>query len=193
MNIFFLDTSNGLTVGLYKNNSWISYEQFEEKKPSEVLHRKIFEIAHKHNVLIENSTFISIAGPGSYTGMRLSEGMAQILKICGTKIFSFYHFEVPRMTGIEQGSFCTNAFKNQFFFYDWNVDEGSSYLLNADDVNFSKNVYSNMNLSLFSSVIQTSQLIKDHPEKIFNYVINRGTFLNSYYFRSLDEEFKSIC
>lgn len=194
MKYLYLDTTNGLTIGLLNEKfEWIVFESSDEKKPSEVIHKKIDEISKQFNVDMTQSTLITIAGPGSYTGMRLSEGLANILKICGTKVVSLLHFEIPLLTGVQSGVWITNAFKNQFFVYEWNGNENRNFLIDANDMNFSKEIFSNMQLPLFKNIQFTTELIKENPQPIFNFAVNRGQFLGAYYFRTLDEEFKTIC
>lgn len=194
MNYYYLDTTNGLTIGLLNENfEWLIFENSEEKKPSEVIHKKLNDISIKFNVEITESTLITVAGPGSYTGMRLSEGLAHILKICGTKVVSLLHFEVPFLVGIKNGLWVTNAFKNQFFVFEWKENENRNYLVDANDMNFSKDVFSNMQLPLFKNVQLTTELIKNNPALVLGFAVKRGQFLGAYYFRTLDEEFKTIC
>ncbi len=189
MSYLFLDTTNGLTIGLLDRElSWIEYIYSDHKKPSELIHKLIQELCLKWNIDYSKSTLISIAGPGSYTGMRLSEGVAQISKICGMKVYSFFHFEVPALMGIDHGCFYANAFKGQLFKYSWAKATNSIALIDSkkpsEDFFYSAEVFNGENFQL------TSELIKNNPQKIFERVISRGEFFPAYYFRSLDEEFK---
>jgi tRNA threonylcarbamoyladenosine biosynthesis protein TsaB len=178
MHSLFLDTTQGLTVGLLDRDfSWVFYEYSDEKKPSEIIHDKLYFILNKFNLSIENVQFISIAGPGSYTGMRLSEGVSTILEWGGLKIFSLYHFEVPYLTGIESGRWVTNAFKNQVFLYEWNGEESKTTLL-AECLD--TEVY---------SLEKTRELILLHSRRIFPLVVQQDKFKETYYFRTLEEEF----
>jgi tRNA threonylcarbamoyladenosine biosynthesis protein TsaB len=174
----FLDTTQGLTVGLLDRDfSWVFYEYTDEKKPSEIIHDKIYFILNKFNLSIEKVQFISIAGPGSYTGMRLSEGVSTILEWGGVSIFSFYHFEVPFLTGIESGRWVTNAFKNQVFLYEWNAENSKTTLLSEC-----------LDTEAFT-LIKTRELIFSHSREIFSKVIHLNKPKETYYFRSLEEEF----
>lgn len=189
MNFLFLDTTNGLTIGLLDRElSWVEYIYSDHKRPSELIHKSLQELCIKWNIEYSKSSLISVAGPGSYTGMRLSEGVAQISKICGMKVYSFFHFEVPRFMGVEQGVFYANAFKGQLFKYSWNHETNSITLIDSkippDDFFYSAEVF---NVDKFQL---TSELIKNNSQKIFKNVIGRGKFFPAYYFRSLDEEFK---
>ena len=98
MAYLFLDTSQGLTVGVLNDDfTWKEYMTSEESKSSGRIHKDIDDILKKTNCLWDNLLGIIISsGPGSYTGMRVSEGLAQILELESHHIYSFYHFEVPK-------------------------------------------------------------------------------------------------
>jgi tRNA threonylcarbamoyladenosine biosynthesis protein TsaB len=191
MNYLFLDTTNGLTIGLLSDKiEWLFYEKLSEKKPSEVIHSKINKILESHKISFKEITLITLAGPGSYTGMRLSEGIAHILKLCDVPVISFFHFEVPSMLGVKSGKWVTNAFKGQFFIYEWNGEVSNKKLVDSLDLN--AEIYSNSFFDSNLKIILTDDLIKDNAKEIFQKVISRNEFLPAYYFRTLDEEFKSI-
>jgi tRNA threonylcarbamoyladenosine biosynthesis protein TsaB len=194
MHYLFLDSTNGLTLGLLDQEfNWVSYCDLNEKKPSEVLHSKVQALLDEEKLDFKDISLVAIAGPGSYTGMRLSEGFANIVKLSGTKVFSLFHFEIPKITGIEKGIWATNAFKGQTFFYEWDNDGNREYLLNNNDVNWKKEIFSNNQESLFENVISTKELLRVQQKVIFKFAVERGQFFPAFYFRSLDEEFKGIC
>lgn len=174
----FLDTTAGLTVGLLDDQfAWMAYESSNEKRPSEHIHEKIFFMLSKFNLQLNHLRVITVAGPGSYTGMRLSEGFSDIVSWSGVKILSFYHFEVPKFTGISSGRWMTNAFKNQIFSYQWDPKGSSTELLLecSDPDAF--------------SIEKTRELIYTNPTLIFSKVVQLNEKKESYYFRTLEEEF----
>jgi tRNA threonylcarbamoyladenosine biosynthesis protein TsaB len=174
----FLDTTQGLTVGLLDENwAWIFYEATDEKKPSEVIHEKIFSMLKLYGLELKNLRLFTIAGPGSYTGMRLSEGIATITSWAGIEVYSFYHFEVPGFCGVEAGCWTTNAFKNQIFSYQWDEHKSSTQLLSVSN---NENAF---------SIIQTRELIHLNPIEIFSKVLFLNHKKETYYFRTLEEEF----
>lgn len=194
MSYLFLDSTNGLTIGILNSKfEWIHYEDSEEKRPSEIIHVKINQLFDEFNLDLKQTTLVIAAGPGSYTGMRLGEGIAHILTLCHIKVLSFYHFEVPQMIGAISGKFVTNAFKGQYFVYEWSGEKVSELLINANDMSFLSEVYSNLNDQNFKTLISTKKLIKENSKKIFKNVVDRDQYKASFYFRSLDDEFKSIC
>lgn len=191
MHYLFLDTTNGLTLGLMDQDfHWLSFEKREEKKPSEVVHTLINEQLIKFNLKILDITLITIAGPGSYTGMRLSEGIAQMFKVCGIKILSFFHFEVPAFVGVSEGKWIAPAFKGEYFIYSWGNGKVSKELVREKELQIPNQFYSNQYFVADRQIINTTDLIHQNPGKIFKIVLDRNEFHPAYYFRSLEEEFK---
>ena len=76
----FLDTTFGITVGLLDDqNEWLDYSFVDGQKGSAVIHKIILDLLEKNNLSIKNvKALFQIAGPGSYTGMRVSDGISQI-------------------------------------------------------------------------------------------------------------------
>lgn len=174
----FLDTTAGLTVGLLDDSfAWVAYEASNEKRPSEHIHEKIFFMLSKFNLQLNQLRVITIAGPGSYTGMRLSEGFSDVVNWSGVKILSFYHFEVPLLTGVPAGRWMTNAFKNQVFSYQWDANGNFTELLSEC-----------VDANAFT-IEMTRELIYAHPILIFSKVVQLNEKKESYYFRTLEEEF----
>jgi tRNA threonylcarbamoyladenosine biosynthesis protein TsaB len=174
----FLDTTAGLTYGLLDEKfSWLAYESSNEKRPSEHIHEKIFFMLSKLNIQLSQIRIITLAGPGSYTGMRLSEGFADIAEWNGVKVFSFYHFEIPKLTGVLSGRWITNAFKNEIFSFQWDeIGEKKELLSTCDDP------------SAFT-IEMTAEHIYKYPEVIFSKVILQNEKRETYYFRTLEKEF----
>jgi len=191
MHYLFLDTTNGLTIGLLNQDlHWLSFEKRAEKKPSEVVHTLINEQLLKFNLKITEITLITIAGPGSYTGMRLSEGIAQMFKVCGIKILSFFHFEVPFFVGVDTGKWIAPAFKGEYFIYSWQNRKTEKKLVRETELQIPNQFYSNQDFINDQQIINTTDLIQQNPTKVFAAVLERNEFHPAYYFRSLEEEFK---
>lgn len=194
MHSLFVDSTSGLVIGLLDSNfCWLEYINSDEKKPSEIIHFEIFKLLEKHNLNFSDMQCFISSGPGSYTGMRLSEGLAQVLELAHVPIYSFYHFDVPAFCGIPSGFWVTNAFKGQVFIYNWNGDLAEKNLVNKDLF-----VIENEKLSFtldesdpaFSNLLTTKSLIKNKAPEIFSHVISKKLREAPYYFRSLDEEFR---
>lgn len=204
MAYLFVDSTNNLTVGiLNKDFSWMQYETIESNKTSQVLHSKINELLNSEKVDVQKLLgIITMAGPGSYTGMRLSEGLSQIFDWQGINSFSFYHFDIPSFFNLKKFIFISNAFKNEYFIKTVNCgteeiglfkkDEVKKRLQNALEENFP--IYSNNNLSEefeVSNWIKTFEQIQKESSSIFKYVIENKMKKDIYYYRPVEVEFKS--
>ena len=196
MHSLYVDSTSGLVIGLLDSNfKWVEYNDTNEKKPSEVIHVEIYNLIKKYNLDLKGMNFFFSAGPGSYTGMRLGEGIAQVLAWEERSVFSFLHFEVPKMIGIKKGFWVTNAFKGQVFSFNWNIDTNFSEKELIHSVDF-KIMDTELGYTLaadskdFSDLKNTKDLIKNSSEIIFSYVYKERMREAPYYFRTLDEEFK---
>ena len=118
----YLDTTHGIQLGLLNNQyDWIEINNLGELKSSAVIHAYINDLLVKYNQeILDISSLVYCAGPGSYTGMRVSEGIAQIFEMAQIKLYSFYHFEIPQIYGNQHGKWLDHAFKGEIFIYDWN-------------------------------------------------------------------------
>jgi tRNA threonylcarbamoyladenosine biosynthesis protein TsaB len=196
MHSLYVDSTSGLVIGLLDSNfKWIEYKDSQEKKPSEVIHIEIYNLIKKHNLNLKEMNYFFSAGPGSYTGMRLGEGIAQILAWDDKKVFSFHHFDAPRLIGIPAGFWVTNAFKGQVFIYNWNESEGCATKELVDSTEF-KITDSSLGYTLsrdvkdFEHLKTTKDLIHLSSQEIFSKVFKDKMREAPYYFRTLDEEFK---
>jgi tRNA threonylcarbamoyladenosine biosynthesis protein TsaB len=190
----FVDSTLGLVIGLLDANySWVEFMSLDEKRPSEIIHFEIFNILSKHNLKLKDMQCFVASGPGSYTGMRLSEGLAQIFELEKVPVYSFYHFNVPALCGILKGFWATNAFKSQVFIYNWNEGEHENHLVNKDAftiVDESCGYTLDTKDSLFINLVSTKSLIKNKSQDLFSKVKSLNLRVDPYYFRTLDEEFR---
>ncbi len=194
MKAIFLDTTKNMTIGVLNDNyTWLRFQFFSETKSTEGLHLQLVNILDELNLSLKDiGILFTAAGPGSYTGMRVSEGFAQIFKWQGIRTNSFYHFDVPQIMGIKNYVFICKAFKGEFFLKD-SKTEG---LYNLSDLETVLSKYSDMTifshhsedgLPNFSS---TMDLIKERPEVIFPKVFEENLMVGPFYFRPLEKEFK---
>lgn len=189
----YVDSSSSLVIGLLDTQlNWLEYKDQFDQKPSEVIHTELYQLIQKYQLDIKNINFIFNAGPGSYTGMRLSEGLAQILEWDEKKVFSFYHFDIPLLAGVKTGSWVTNAFKGEVFIYRWDRLENSKELVAASDfVVVDKSVVYTLEAEKdFADLISTKQMLKKDAKIIFKSVLDQKLRQGPYYFRTLEQEFK---
>jgi tRNA A37 threonylcarbamoyladenosine modification protein TsaB len=196
MAYLFVDTTLGQTIGLLNDSfEWLEYELDESTKSSTHLHTKIHDMLNKRDLAIDKDVdgIFFAAGPGSYTGMRSSAGLDQILSWQNVKTYSFYHFEVPYITGIDKGSWCCNAFKGEFFLYEWDGSEVSKKLMPKEDVleYMSASPENGFSHGAIGEMATTQGLIHEHPGKLFTYLRENNVNKKPYYFRTLEEEFKA--
>ena len=193
----YVDSTSGLTVGLLNSSfEWIEYNEYDNKKPSEIIHVEILNLLKKHSVnLKKDCRFIFNSGPGSYTGMRLGEGLAQVFEWDQLPVFSFHHFDVPKLMDINEGFWVTSAFKGQVFLYEWNLSKLESAQTLIDSHQFEiKNSQLGFTLNeseeAFHELQSTKDLIKKNQKIIFKKVVENNLRVSPFYFRTIDEEFK---
>ena len=197
MKYLFLDTSDHLILGvLDKDFSWISYKDTDLKKSSKDVHALIYSELEQAGTDIKNiAALLQVSGPGSYTGMRVSEGIANILHWQKIPVHSFYHFEVPRIIGEYRGLWFANAFKKEIFCYTFEEENSINKLYTKEQFlsfanKYENKIYSNFRSDLYDNCLLTSTMIKENPEKVFSYVVGRNKHLGPYYYRSVQEEFR---
>ena len=191
----FLDTSSYIRIGLVDADlNWVGYKEIQNKKGSSLLHNEIFEFAQEYEIsLPETKRIFLCSGPGSYTGMRLSEGMAQIFKWHNAEVFSYFHFEIPNLLGVEKGFYCQEAFKGEVFIHEWNGDESSQSLIKKEV--FVEKPLNDLEYYHVDGVIydhhisSTSELVHKNPQKVFSFVLDRGKHLETFYYRTAEKEF----
>jgi tRNA threonylcarbamoyladenosine biosynthesis protein TsaB len=193
----FLDTTFGITVGLLDDqNEWLDYSFVDGQKGSAVIHKIILDLLEKNNLSIENvKALFQIAGPGSYTGMRVSDGISQIFDWQNITTYAFYHFDVPKLLNINSGIWFANAFKGELFLYKWIDETYEKYLLKTAEA--IEQLLSS-DIPIFTSFENdkvdckyglTKDLIKQNSKEIFDYVEENNLRKELYYFRTVDEEF----
>lgn len=199
MTALFFDTTNSIKLGLLDDGlSWISYESHPSKKASQAIHGLIHDLLEKNDLKLKDVKKIyKIAGPGSYTGMRVSEGMSQIFEWNQFKNISFYHYDISQILNPEEGIWAAKAFKNEYFIYEWDKDSCHNKIISYEEAKklFStskKKIYSYEEDSLEELAIKcvsTSCLLKEKSAIILKGIDLIIEDRPLFYFRSIEEEF----
>jgi tRNA threonylcarbamoyladenosine biosynthesis protein TsaB len=193
----FVDTSELLIIGLLDEQfNWLEYQELKDKKSSAVIHALIYEMLGKYDLKLKDvKSYFQVAGPGSYTGMRVSEGISQVLDWQEMDVYSFYHFEVPKILGESEGAWISSAFKGEAFIYSWNGSEVEKELIQQDSltdrlVKLALPVFTHFegNFDLDSKL--TSMMIKDNSAELFTKIVEQNLKRSPFYYRTLEKEFK---
>ncbi len=200
-NYLYLDSTDGVVCGLLQRDkssvwSWKEFKDSPDQKGSALLHGQIHELLQKHEMGFDNISGVILgAGPGSYTGMRLTEGLAQIFEWQKIQIFTFYHFEVPFFCGYEQGAWFATAFKGETFIYSWANEKIEKQLIKNENLDIALDVIEDkesrfIHRSHSEENHQSSfDLISKFPTNVFEKVVLRKLRQGPYYFREIEKEF----
>src|SRR5690606_16531480 len=111
MSSLYFDTTNQIQLGLLNEEmNWVAFEVHPERKASQAIHGLIDELLKKnHKKFNDLKNIFKLSGPGSYTGMRVGEGIAQVLEWQGHEVLGFYHYDIAR-TLYSQGLWFAKAF-----------------------------------------------------------------------------------
>lgn len=191
----FIDTTENITIGLLDDElCWVEYQYLIAKKSSAEIHFLIYEILKNNNLKLSELTAVFYsAGPGSYTGMRVSEGITNVFSWQDIKVYSFYHFKIPSYTGIANGIWLAKAFKGEFFLYSWQGDNESKELVLEKEVEeklLNNGIYSGHIAYKDLQTVLTCKLIEENPKQIFKTILDENLVEELFYYRPLEEEFK---
>lgn len=203
MTTLFIDSTYDLTIGLLDDQfKWLDLNHLSGKKASVILQPAIFELCEKHKIKFsEIKNIVTTAGPGFYTGLRLSEGFADVMTFFRIPHYSFYSYEIPKWCGVIEGTWLTKAYRGEYFFYHWNKNQQKVELVAVKDLtpehfNLSA-VFIHSDSALDESArvhlkkhILTFDLLKNESELIFKNVFENKLKRESYYFRAPEDEFR---
>lgn len=199
MKTLYLDTAYNQIVGICdERGQWLGLEQSSGQRSSSRLHGELLELCQTTSTEAnELRRIIYLAGPGFYTGLRVSYGIAETMKLMGVKAFNCYAFQVPRILGRSEYTWITKAYRGEVFVYDSVSDEGKLW---SED-NFlardwegelyihHKQALDEKMLAKLPSCQSTQKLILDNFPTIQKAVMERAE-LPLHYFRAPEEEFR---
>jgi tRNA threonylcarbamoyladenosine biosynthesis protein TsaB len=201
----FIDSTYDITLGILDDElGWIKFQRFFNQKASAIIQKETYQLLQEAKLSMKDmQQVITIAGPGFYTGLRLSEGFADVMTFMEARHLNFMSYEIPSLTGISEGTWMTKAYRGEYFFHRWNssqkenklvaAKELESYLAGVDKSSFyihSQSAIDELSKSFLQQWKTTSELLEKEPKKIFTNILKSSQKLESYYFRAPEDEFK---
>jgi tRNA threonylcarbamoyladenosine biosynthesis protein TsaB len=196
----YIDTTYDISIGILSQAThWLEFQIYKGQRVSNILQKEVHNLLRTQNLKLKNiSKVVTVAGPGFYTGLRLSEGFADILNISGISHFSFLSYQVPKLIGISEGVWITKAYRGEYLIHSWDPVNKTDLLISDTELNNHLSQLENAFIHSESAIddkilknlkeFQTTQsLIQKYPDKIFKEIISQEP---SYYFRAPEDEFK---
>ena len=205
MSYLFVDSTYDLSVGLlHEDCHWLDFQHFAGQKSSMIIQSVIYQQLKKCSLSVpELKGIISVMGPGFYTGLRVSEGLTDVFEFLGVNVYSFYSYEIPFWTGVQDGVWLTKAYRGEYFLHEWKGVHHAQHLLSQDELfhhwqtyeQRSCFVHSEISLDEFSKkllgpVVHTSDLLQQVPQKIFPHLLHQSLKKTAFYFRPPEDEFR---
>lgn len=187
----YIDTSELLVAGLLDDDlSWIDHETAGPARGPRSIHRVIHDLLSRRGLAAGDlDGVVQAAGPGSYTGVRLAEGVSQVLEWLGADVANFYHFETPRLLGVPRGAWTARAFKGEVFVHRWDGDGSSSGLVREADRPRGPGLFTHFPSPLAPGAGLTSEMARERPRELAGAVLARGARLAPWYYRPPEREF----
>lgn len=203
MTTLFIDTTYDITLGLMDDAMrWMDFRRFQSAKASATLQVETHKLLNDYNVEPKKlHNLVTVAGPGFYTGLRFSEGMANVFEFFNVSHLSFYSYEVPKWCGVKSGVWMTKAYRGEYFFHHWDESGSQNVLITSLELEEYlkplKHLFIHSDTALdekSKTLIQKSEssieLIRTNSSVIFSHVLNNKIKEESFYFRAPEDEFK---
>ena len=193
----YIDTTLKLSLALIDEDfSVLTHKSYEENKTANIIHTELNLLLEDNNLNADSNIDLIINnGPGSYTGVRVGEGIGKVFEMDGKKVFSFNEHEIfPHL--VDKGLWISNAFKGEFFACAWgNSEAPRSKLVDKENLiamlREHQNIYTN---DLFdfgeAKMISSKETLIKNASRVFEYVVSKELRLPPFYFRKIDQEFK---
>lgn len=201
--MLFIDSTYDLTLGLLADDlNWLDLRQHKGQKSSAILQKEIYEMLAARALKVnEVQGLITIAGPGFYTGLRLSEGFADIFKFSNVPCFSFYSYEIPSLLGRNEGVWLTKAYRGEYFFHHWSGSDSKNVLISSSELPeylaqieeiyiHSASSLDELALKHIQKYETTYDLMRVQAPALFKKVKDQKLSRESFYFRAPEDEFR---
>lgn len=201
MAYLFVDSTYDLTLGLLKDDfSWAKFVQFPNLKASEILQLETLHLCQEAGIEVNDlEGVIHIAGPGFYTGLRLSEGFVDVLKFSGIKSYAVYTYELLPYLGVNSGYWITKAYRGEYFIHQ--VEKQENLLIASKELKdfvvdkspfyiHSDKAIDDLGRECLVNATATTKLLEQNP-KALKVVIENNLKRESYYFRAPEDEFRT--
>lgn len=201
----FIDSTYDITLGILDDElGWIKFQRFYNQKASAIIQKETHQLLQEAKLSMKDlRQVITIAGPGFYTGLRLSEGFADVMTFVGASHFNFMSYSIPSLTGVAEGTWMTKAYRGEYFFHHWKGHQSENkliaskeledYLSHVDKSSFyihSESAIDDFSRAFISQWKTTSELLETQPKNIFTKILSNPQKMDSYYFRAPEDEFK---
>lgn len=203
MSILFIDSTYDISLGILDDAmKWSSFRRFIGQRASSTLQKEAHKLLSDFNITpTDLKGIVTVAGPGFYTGLRLSEGFSDVFKFFQIPHYSFYTYSIPAWCGVDKGVWFTKAYRGEYFLHQWENSVFENKLITSSDLeeNLSQQalvyIHSNASLDdksrpLLQKTIETNELLQQFPELIFKRVLTEKLNCESYYFRAPEDEFR---
>lgn len=193
----FINTVQGFQVGLLNSEfEWVDFFEQSISKSADLVHKKIYDLVVKNNITLDSTVkLISVAGPGSYTGIRVSEGVLSVFKLLNGSVFSFPIYLIPYLSEQETTyKFVQPAFKNELFCYSHRGathTDGDSILVSAELEASSEKVFTYNFERPDADLNNCYFFVKEFSQKLFKNVVGLNLAYEPIYFRKPEDEFRN--
>lgn len=194
----FLDTSSNICFGLLNEElEWSSFHVHKEVKASKALHQMIYDLLKERGTSMKDiRELFYLSGPGSYTGVRVAQGLNETLELQGVKTLSCRHFDLPKLTGEKSGLFVSRAFKGETFVHEWDENSEGQKLIEEKKAQELLSSSRKRGIKSYTSepdfykeCLSTYDCLRNDSKKIFGLMRERNLKSDVFYYRNLQDEF----